>query len=203
MQPVREIQPLKSSATTSKDLEGKQSIGIARIEITHGMYPRQPAFVPTIAVLTEASVTPSACARQCNGCNGTGRVKLGRRSVLRNAGSSLLGGFLGIALSVRGAGAAGKEKVKGPVEEQENETTCNNCLGSGTIPCELCSGTGFWRALSGNDPKQLYKGVVCPECEGAGKLPCPVCLGTGEGNIKGLLRRRRVPPGKGRVLQSN
>lgn len=83
------------------------------------------------------------------------------------------------------------------------DCNCANCQGSGIISCELCSGTGFWRALAANDPKQKYKGVVCPECEGEGTLRCPVCLGTGEGQIKGLLRRRRIEPGKGRVLQSN
>jgi DnaJ-class molecular chaperone len=71
------------------------------------------------------------------------------------------------------------------------------------VPCDLCSGTGFWRALASNDANQKYQGVVCPECEGAGTLRCPVCLGTGDGNVKGLLRRRRVEPGPGRILQTN
>lgn len=89
-------------------------------------------------------------------------------------------------------------------EKQKNsDDVCKNCVGTGRVPCELCSGTGFWRALSTDDPKQRYKGVVCPECEGVGSLICPVCLGTGEGKIKGLLRRRRIEPGPGRILQSN
>lgn len=82
------------------------------------------------------------------------------------------------------------------------ERKCTNCRGSGEISCELCLGTGFWRAISGSDPRQKYKGVVCPECEGSGILPCPVCLGTGEGDVRGLLRRRKVQPGRGRILQS-
>eukprot|EP00177_Eucheuma_denticulatum_P004208 GFKZ01007627.1.p1 GENE.GFKZ01007627.1~~GFKZ01007627.1.p1 ORF type:complete len:176 (-),score=8.35 GFKZ01007627.1:219-746(-) len=93
-----------------------------------------------------------------------------------------------------------------PAAEEDapkTESVCKNCVGSGKVPCDLCSGTGFWRALAANDPKQRYKGVVCPECEGLGSLTCPVCLGTGEGNVRGLLRRRRVEPGPGRVLQSN
>ncbi|OSX70255.1 hypothetical protein BU14_0827s0004 [Porphyra umbilicalis] len=80
---------------------------------------------------------------------------------------------------------------------------CKNCRGGGTVSCELCSGTGFWRAIANNDANQKYKGVVCPQCEGAGSLVCPVCLGTGEGNVRGLLRRRRVAPGPGRILQTN
>lgn len=94
------------------------------------------------------------------------------------------------------------ESVANDENELNSDEVCRNCSGSGKVPCELCLGTGFWRAISGNDPKQKYKGVICPECEGAGKLICPICLGTGEGNIKGLLRRRTVQPGPGRILQS-
>lgn len=82
------------------------------------------------------------------------------------------------------------------------EKKCTNCSGRGEISCELCLGTGFWRAVSTADPRLKYKGVVCPECEGSGILPCPVCLGTGEGDVRGLLRRRKVQPGPGRILQS-
>lgn len=90
-----------------------------------------------------------------------------------------------------------------PAAARDEPGVCKNCEGSGKVPCDLCSGTGFWRALSGVDPLQKYKGVVCPECEGVGVLTCPVCLGTGEGNVRGLLRRRRIEPGPGRILQSN
>lgn len=92
----------------------------------------------------------------------------------------------------------GKESVRA-----EDDKGCKNCEGGGSVSCELCKGTGFWRALAGNDEQLKYKGVVCPECDGAGTITCPVCLGTGEGNVKGLLRRRTIEPGKGRVLQSN
>lgn len=98
-----------------------------------------------------------------------------------------------------------RHALAGETGEQSNgkESVCQNCRGIGKVPCDLCSGTGFWRALGGSDPNLRYKGVVCPECEGLGQLTCPVCLGTGEGKIRGLLRRRKIEPGPGRVLQSN
>lgn len=120
--------------------------------------------------------------KQC--CCMQGDSKVSRRGILRAAAGAVALGVLG----------------KSPVRAEEPR--CRNCSGSGKVPCELCKGTGFWRALSGNNPNLRYKGVVCPECEGVSTLTCPVCLGTGEGNVRGLLRRRVVPPGPGRILQS-
>mmetsp|Transcript_18511 Transcript_18511/g.74400 ORF Transcript_18511/g.74400 Transcript_18511/m.74400 type:complete len:115 (-) Transcript_18511:2150-2494(-) len=72
----------------------------------------------------------------------------------------------------------------------------------GMVVCDLCSGTGFWRATANNDTRLRYKGVVCPTCEGKGELICGVCLGTGEGNTRGMLRKRKLQPVEGRTLQS-
>lgn len=144
-------------------------------------------------------VRPTACA-SCS-----------RRAVLNAGAAALFGaGVFGVA---RGASAA--DPAPGPNEKRgrgwkrpgeaptDADVACKNCSGGGIVPCDLCSGTGFWRALASVDKNQKYQGVVCPECEGAGTLRCPVCLGTGDGNVKGLLRRRRVEPGPGRILQTN
>ncbi|GAB0497499.1 hypothetical protein MMPV_008832 [Pyropia vietnamensis] len=132
---------------------------------------------------------------------------LTRRSVLRGATLAAAAAALAAAISAAAPGPAAAETLAAPADARTPSPPpgggCKNCRGGGRVTCELCSGTGFWRAIANNDSNQKYKGVVCPQCEGAGSLVCPVCLGTGEGNVRGLLRRRKVAPGPGRILQTN
>lgn len=154
-----------------------------------------PTFVPSASIRSSRPYQkPLTCCVTCNCCKGSGRVS--RRTVLRR-------GFLAATSFLIGASNPSFSNSASAADEPSSDEVCKNCNGIGKVPCELCAGTGFWRALSGNDPKQKYKGVVCPECEGTGILTCPVCLGTGEGNVRGLLRRRRIEPGPGRILQTN
>ncbi|CAL8464811.1 g4346 [Coccomyxa elongata] len=107
------------------------------------------------------------------------RLIANRRQTLALVPAGILALQTTKATAIEGEGAGAAEDIP----------LCKECLGAGVTPCDMCGGTGKWRALSRKRVKDTYEFVECPNCFGRGVRVCGVCFGTGLRNVKGLLRR--------------
>merc|ERR1711977_746136 len=94
--------------------------------------------------------------------------RLNRRTIAASLLSTLVVGGLALV----------PEPEPALAEGEPEPDKCRECLGTGVVSCDLCGGTGKWKALDRKRPKDQYE-----------YTECPLCFGTGVYNVRGLLRR--------------
>jgi hypothetical protein len=57
------------------------------------------------------------------------------------------------------------------IPQVKDEPRCRECLGTGVVPCDMCGGTGKWRALNRQAPDSVAEGMqpqtLCSWCSAA------------------------------------
>jgi hypothetical protein len=65
------------------------------------------------------------------------------------------------------------------VVDDDPETECDSCYGSGNVDCDYCDGDGEIVCNTCYGDGEEEEGVTCSECDGEGKESCSSCDGSG------------------------